>query len=69
MKEIRIKDDFIRLGQAMKLCGAAASGVEAKLAIQQEEVKVNGEICVSRGRKLISGDTFEYRKESYIIVS
>ena len=38
MKEIRIKDDFIKLGQAMKLCGAVDSGVEAKLVIQQEKL-------------------------------
>ena len=69
MKEIRIKDDFIKLGQAMKLCGAVDSGVEAKLVIQQEKVKVNGEICISRGKKLSSGDIFEYKKESYLIVS
>ncbi len=69
MTEVRIKDDFIKLGQAMKLCGAVDSGVEAKLVIQQEKVKVNGEICISRGKKLTSGDTFEYKKESYLIVS
>jgi len=69
MKEVRIKDDFIKLGQAMKLCGVVDSGVEAKLVIQQEKVKVNGEVCISRGKKLTAGDTFAYDKESYLIVS
>ena len=69
MTEIRIKDEFIKLGQAMKLCGAVDSGVEAKLVIQDGKVKVNGEVCISRGKKLISGDHFEYKKESYLIVT
>ncbi len=69
MNEIRIKDDFIKLGQAMKLCGAVESGVEAKLVIQQEKVTVNGEICTSRGKKLTPGDSFSYNQESYLIVS
>ena len=69
MTEIRIKDESIKLGQAMKLCGAVDSGVEAKFAIQDGKVTVNGEICVSRGKKLTSGDTFAYQKESYLIVS
>ncbi len=69
MTEIRIKDEFIKLGQALKLCGAVDSGVEAKLVINDGKVKVNGEICVSRGKKLTSGDQIEYRKESYLIVT
>lgn len=69
MNEIRIKDDFIKLGQAMKLCGAVESGVEAKLVIQQEKVTVNGEICTSRGKKLTPSDSFSYNQESYLIVS
>ncbi|MBQ6442238.1 MAG: RNA-binding S4 domain-containing protein [Lachnospiraceae bacterium] len=69
MTEIRIKDEFIKLGQALKLCGAVDSGVEAKLVINDGKVKVNGEVCVSRGKKLTSGDQIEYRKESYLIVT
>ena len=69
MTEIRIKDEFIKLGQALKLCGAVDSGVEAKLVINDGTVKVNGEVCVSRGKKLTSGDQIEYRKESYLIVT
>ena len=69
MKEIRIKDESIKLGQAMKLCGVVSSGVEAKIMIQQELVTVNGEICVSRGKKLYPGDQFQYQGDLYIIVS
>ena len=60
MKIITIKDDFIKLGQAMKLAGLVDSGVMAKIVILDEEVKVNGEICTQRGKKLYNGDIFEY---------
>jgi len=60
MKTITIKDDFIKLGQAMKLAGLVDSGVMAKIVILDEEVKVNGEICTQRGKKLYNGDVFEY---------
>ena len=60
MKEITIRDEFIKLGQAMKLAGLVDSGVEAKDVIQNGEVKVNGEVDDRRGRKLYKGDVFEY---------
>ena len=50
MQEITIKDEFIKLGQALKLAGLVGSGVEAKVVIQDGEVKVNGEVDVRRGR-------------------
>ena len=55
MQEITIKDEFIKLGQALKLAGLVGSGVEAKVVIQDGEVKVNGEVDVRRGRKLHPG--------------
>ena len=60
MIEITIKDDFIKLGQAMKLAGVVSSGIEAKIVIQYGEVKVNGETDTRRGKKLVEGDIFEY---------
>ena len=60
MQEITIKDEFIKLGQALKLAGLVGSGVEAKVVIQDGEVKVNGEVDVRRGRKLHPGDCFEF---------
>ena len=59
MQEITIKDEFIKLGQALKLAGIASSGVEAKIMVQDGMVKVNGEVDVRRGRKLYPGDIFE----------
>lgn len=64
MKNIKIKDDSIKLGQAMKLGGMAASGVEAKIAIQDGKVKVNGEIQLQRGKKLHDGDIVSYNGET-----
>lgn len=57
---VPIRDEFIKLGQALKLSGMVGSGVEAKIVISEGEVKVNGETEVRRGRKLYPDDTFEY---------
>ena len=59
--KIEIRDDFIKLGQAMKLAGLVDEGVEAKYAIQDGEVSVNGEIETRRGRKLFPGDVFSWQ--------
>lgn len=60
MEEIEISDDYIKLGQALKLAGLVSSGVEAKIFIQEGLVKVNGEVETRRGKKLVEGDVFEY---------
>ena len=59
MQEIVIKDEYIKLGQALKLAGLVGSGVEAKILIQDGLVTVNGEVDERRGRKLYTGDVFE----------
>ncbi|MBR2190202.1 MAG: RNA-binding S4 domain-containing protein [Eubacterium sp.] len=61
--EIEIRDEYIKLGQAMKLAGLVSSGIEAKVVIQDGQVKVNGEVDTRRGKKLYSGDNFEYNGE------
>lgn len=60
METIHLKDDFIKLGQALKLSGLAESGVDAKFAIQDGLVKVNGQTELQRGKKLYDGDLIEY---------
>lgn len=60
MEIIYLKDDFIKLGQALKLSGLAESGVDAKFAIQDGQVKVNGQTQLQRGKKLYDGDIIEY---------
>ncbi|WWR15847.1 RNA-binding S4 domain-containing protein [Lachnospiraceae bacterium JLR.KK008] len=61
MEIIKLKDEFIKLGQALKAAGAVGSGVDAKFVIQDGLVKVNGIVETQRGKKLHSGDVVEYR--------
>lgn len=55
--EIKITTEFIRLDAALKLAHLVGSGGEAKIRIQQGEVKVNGVVCTMRGKKLYPGDS------------
>ena len=59
--EIRIRDDFIKLGQALKLAGLVEDGVEAKIVIKDGQVKVNGETDERRGRKVFKGDVISFK--------
>lgn len=67
MKTVTIRDEFIKLGQALKLAGIASSGVDAKLMIEAEKVRVNGEVETRRGRKLRNGDTVETEGEAFMV--
>lgn len=69
MDQIEIKDEFIKLGQALKLAGIAESGVDAKIMIEEETVKINGETETRRGRKLYDGDAVEARGMSFTVSS
>lgn len=60
MEIIKLKDDFIKLGQALKAASLVGDGVEAKLVIQDGLVKVNGEVDTRRGRKLYNGDLVSF---------
>lgn len=62
MKEetIHITTEYIKLQDLLKFSGAAGTGGEAKEAIQAGEVKVNGEVCTMRGKKLHPGDSAEW---------
>lgn len=64
MEILRLRDDHIKLGQALKAAGLVESGVDAKYAVQGGEVKVNGQTETQRGKKLVSGDIVEYKGES-----
>ena len=61
MEKIKIKDEYIKLGQAMKLAGLAEEGSEAKQVIQSGEVEVNGQTENRRGRKLFEGDVCTFQ--------
>lgn len=69
MQEITIKDEYIKLGQALKLAGLVGSGVEAKMLIQDGLVKVNGEVDERRGRKLYAGDVFELDENEVKVIA
>jgi ribosome-associated protein len=56
MRDLAIRGDTIRLGQALKLSGLAASGGEARAVIERGAITVNGEIELRRGRQLHPGD-------------
>ena len=68
MEIIKLRDEFIKLGQALKAAGLVESGVEAKEVIQDGLVKVNGEIDTRRGRKLYGGDVVTFDGEEIKIV-
>ncbi len=59
MKIIKIRDEYIKLGQALKLADLVGSGAEAKIIIEEGNIKINGEVCKQRGKKLHPGDIFE----------
>ena len=63
MIEISIKDEYIKLGQLIKLAGMADSGLEAKLEIVKGKVKLNGITELQRGKKVVSGDVVECKGE------
>ena len=68
MEAIEISDEFIKLGQALKLAGLVSSGVEAKIVIQNGEVTVNGEVDTRRGRKLYPQDNFFFQGQEVTVI-
>lgn len=60
MEIIKLKEEYIKLGQALKAAGLVESGVDAKFAVQDGLLKVNGQVETQRGKKLVEGDIVEY---------
>lgn len=65
--KIKLKDDYIKLGQALKAAGLVENGVDAKFAILDGLVLVNGETCTMRGKKLYDGDIVLFEGETIMI--
>lgn len=63
MQTIKLKDEFIKLGQALKASALVESGVDAKIVIQNGEVKVNGNVETQRGKKLVGGEVVSFDGE------
>ena len=68
MLEIKLREEYIKLGQALKAVGLVESGVEAKDVIVNGEVKVNGATEVQRGKKLYDGDVVSFAGEQIKII-
>ena len=68
MIEISIRDEFIKLGQLLKLAGLVDSGLEAKLEIVNGNVKLNGVTEIQRGKKIVKGDVVEFRSEKIKVI-
>ena len=64
MEIIKLRDEYIKLGQALKAAGLVETGVDAKYAIEDGLVKVNGEVATQRGKKLHAGDVVSYDGET-----
>lgn len=64
MEVIKLRDEYIKLGQAIKAANLVESGVDAKFAIQDGLVKVNGAVELQRGKKLYDGDVVEFEGTS-----
>ena len=67
MDSLTLKDDCIKLGQALKKMNLVEMGSESKQVIQDGFVKVNGEVETRRGRKLYPGDEVEYDGHIFVI--
>lgn len=68
MKEIKIDTEFIKLDQFLKLVGIAGTGGHAKILISEGEIRVNGQSCTMRGKKLRKDDLVEIDGKSFKII-
>lgn len=68
METIKLREDYIKLGQALKAAGFVESGVDAKYAIEDGLVSVNGETAYQRGKKLVDGDVVAYQGQTIKII-
>jgi ribosome-associated protein len=64
METIQIKTEFIKLDAFLKFAALVGTGGEAKLVISDGLVKVNGEVCTMRGKKLRAGDTVTFADQT-----
>jgi len=67
MTNIKIKDEYIKLEQALKLSGEYSTGSDAKYAVKEGKVTVNGQTEFQRGKKLRPGDLFSCNEHDYRI--
>ncbi len=68
METLTLREEYIKLGQAIKAAGFVSTGVEAKIVIQNGEVLVNGNVETQRGKKLYGGDLVSYKGQELKIL-
>ncbi|MCI8300073.1 MAG: RNA-binding S4 domain-containing protein [Lachnospiraceae bacterium] len=68
MQEIKLRDEYIKLGQALKATNMVESGVMAKMVIKEGLVRVNSKVETQRGKKLVDGDVVSFDGETIIII-
>lgn len=67
LKEVFITTEFIRLDAALKLASVVGTGGQAKMLIEDEQIKVNGKVCTQRGKKLRDGDVFSFEGQHFVV--
>ena len=67
IEEVIINTEFIKLDQLLKWANFTGSGVEAKIFIQNGEVKVNNAVETRRGKKIYDGDVVEFAGEKVVV--
>ena len=65
--EVKLNTEFIKLDQLLKYASIVQSGAEAKLLIADELIRVNGEVCTMRGKKIRPGDIVEFEDQKIVI--
>lgn len=68
IEKITINTPFIRLDSFLKLAGLVSTGGQAKILIAEGEVKVNGQVCLMRGKKLFGGEKVEFEGQTAVVV-
>lgn len=68
METITITTEYIKLQDLLKFAAAVQTGGEAKLAVQEGEVSVNGEVCTMRGKKIRPGDVVDFNGQELTVV-
>ena len=67
MNTIEITTEYIKLQDLLKLAGLTYTGGEAKLAVQEGDVTVNGQVCTMRGKKIRPGDVVGYNGQELTV--
>lgn len=67
-ENIKINTDFIKLDSLLKFAGAAETGSIAKMYVLDGRVRVNGEVCTARGKKIKNGDTVSFKNIDYKVI-